>query len=702
MGKFAEKWGKLTVAIKNDVNLNRAGRGIRRGAKAFPRATGRYVLDRMPIVRWLPKYSPQWVVNDAVAGTTMGMMLIPQAIIFAALAGISPGDGLLASWLPPVIYTIMGTSKGKTHFQNIEFILRAADVSTGPTSTTALLTGAVISSLKDYQISPLLVLPGVTFSVGFLALLMGVFNFGWILDFMSLPIVIGFMLADGIITAQAQAPILLGLSNVRVDFLGQGQDILRNLNLAQPLSITIGVSTIIFLIILQLLGKRFGNRHIAIEMFTSCRYALAIIAFTGLSYALNQNKSTPLWAITNSIPEDLQIPKQLASLQLAAVVGLKSVPVFFAAAIEHLAVAKALGRQNGYEINPSTELTYLGVTNIANGFFGGMPVGGTLSRTAVNSGSNVKSPLSGLFTTATVLLGIFSLRNAFFYIPQPTIAAVTIVATVQVLPPMSSMAAHWKGSFIDFMSSLMITQLGLVASLNTGVGMAVFFVTVYTLIRTRWGGAEFVDQRGLDIKFGKEEVRRGIVVQAGICVVRFKDNVFFLNASRVRRVILKGLERFYERVPGWQKTRLWCEKKEGGKEDDTHPLSRTTSLRVLVLDFCSVSFVDTTTMSMLTDLKKYLKSFAYEGSDVEMRFVGLCKEVKERFERCGWKLIDGGAPGGGDGMEGDRFFEDLRSSIEFPLMGRGAGDVRGNTEWDFGFDEDSKNGTGARVRFIGF
>jgi sodium-independent sulfate anion transporter 11 len=112
MGKFVAKWAGIKQVINNDVNLIRAGRGIRRGAKAFPSAAGRYVVGRMPIIRWLPNYSPSWIINDIVAGVTMGMLLIPQAIAFAVIAGIPIQDGLLASWLPPVLYSIMGTSKG--------------------------------------------------------------------------------------------------------------------------------------------------------------------------------------------------------------------------------------------------------------------------------------------------------------------------------------------------------------------------------------------------------------------------------------------------------------------------------------------------------------------------------------------------------------------------------------------------------------
>jgi MFS superfamily sulfate permease-like transporter len=227
-----------------------------------------------------------------------------------------------------------------------------------------------------------------------------------------------------------------------------------------------------------------------------------------------------------------------------------------------------------------------------------------------------------------------------------------------------------------------------------GVGMAVFFITVYTLVRARFSKAEFVDHSTLNIRFATEETRRGIVVQGGMCIVRLKNDVFFLNAFRVKKSIIDGLAQSYTSQPQAVVERLWCQKKQSPISDDTYPINRTTILKVLILDFRAVSFIDTTTISMLTDLKSEIASFG-EGFDVEMRFVGLCPKVQERFERCGWKLVDGGAPGGGDGLEGDRVFEEVRCAIEFPVMGRGG-------ELNFGFDKEVGEKGKMGVRYIGF
>jgi len=112
MGKVADRWAGIKTGIKTDTNLTRARHGVVRGAKALPSTTGRYMIQKVPVVQWLPRYSPTWLINDFIAGITVGLLLIPQALAYAALAGIPLQVGLLASWLPSAIYFFQGTSKG--------------------------------------------------------------------------------------------------------------------------------------------------------------------------------------------------------------------------------------------------------------------------------------------------------------------------------------------------------------------------------------------------------------------------------------------------------------------------------------------------------------------------------------------------------------------------------------------------------------
>jgi sodium-independent sulfate anion transporter 11 len=117
MGVIGVKWTKIKASVRNDENFTSLRRGLVRGGRALPGATGRYIVDKVPVVRWLPNYAPKWLYNDAIAGITVGLLLIPQALAYAALAGIPLQQGLLASWLPSAIYFFMGTSKGEECLQ---------------------------------------------------------------------------------------------------------------------------------------------------------------------------------------------------------------------------------------------------------------------------------------------------------------------------------------------------------------------------------------------------------------------------------------------------------------------------------------------------------------------------------------------------------------------------------------------------------
>lgn len=112
MGKAAGKLQGIKEAFKNDENFSRGIKGIVRGAKALPSATGRYFIQKVPVVRWIPQYSPKWLLDDVIAGVTVALVIVPQALASAVIAGVPLEQGLFASWLPSAIYFFMGTSKG--------------------------------------------------------------------------------------------------------------------------------------------------------------------------------------------------------------------------------------------------------------------------------------------------------------------------------------------------------------------------------------------------------------------------------------------------------------------------------------------------------------------------------------------------------------------------------------------------------------
>lgn len=271
------------------------------------------------------------------------------------------------------------------------------DISTGPTSLTGLLTGATVTSFSAFKVPPALTVSTVAVSTGILGLIFGSLKLGFIMDFISVPVLTGFVMGQAVIIMTAQIAPLLGESGVGMEFATQMNMIIQNILTSQPLTIAIGFSGVAVLLLLRFLGKKWGQRYTPIRIIAEMRSAIVLIVYTTISFFVNKNLEEPVWAVTGTIPQGL-LPPMGPTLALLKGLIILSVPLFLSTALEHLALARSFGRINGYTIDPSQEMVYLGVANLVNGVMGGMAVGGNIQRSAINHASGVKSPLSGIFT----------------------------------------------------------------------------------------------------------------------------------------------------------------------------------------------------------------------------------------------------------------------------------------------------------------
>ena len=260
----------------------------------------------------------------------------------------------------------------------------------------------------------------ISFSVGIYCLILGILKLGFLLEFVSHPVLTGFISAAAITIILGQIPAILGETGVGTTVADEIHDIITKIPKTEPITLAVGLGGMFLLIIIQMIGQQWGKKSKVVWGLSIGRNALVIVLFTIMSFFLNRSLETPLFAVTGSIPSGLVAPKA-PDLALVMRVFPSSVAVFIAAALEHIGIAKSFGRKNKYSIDQSQELTFLGVANLLNSLFGGMAVGGAASRTAVNSESGVKSPLSGIFTSGAVLLSIFFLTGALFWIPKATL-----------------------------------------------------------------------------------------------------------------------------------------------------------------------------------------------------------------------------------------------------------------------------------------
>ncbi|KAF4632697.1 hypothetical protein G7Y89_g5429 [Cudoniella acicularis] len=610
---------KLLEKLRNDPNLTRAGVGIARGAKGFPAGTGRYLARKLPVVQWLPNYSPGWLVNDIIAGISVGLVALPQAITFSMQADVPIKDALLGSWLPPIIYTLMGTSR---------------DITPGLTATTTLFTGQVVKTIVTLApaVPPVFIITMVSFAVGIWSLILGLLNLGFIFDLLSQPVVDGFIMGVSQIVVLGQIPAILGLVGISPVFMDQMPQILKSLNLIKASSIGLAVTGIVLMVALQFIGKKWGSKNRALKTFCTARHIIVIGIFTLVSFLVNKNLGTePVWQITAQVDPVIPNPTIPNSILLQNLL-LPAVAITLFVALEHISLAKSLANLKGYSFDPSQELVSLGITNTINSLIGGAPVGGV--------------PLAASSPPLILLYSIFQLGSVLKWIPAPTLAAVILVSVVEAAPPMGLLGIYWKISFVDFLANILAFNTTLLVSGQVGIGMGFAISTFYTLFRLMSTRPTTLSSSDLENQHNPGHSSwwtKGDTVPDGTAVISIPRDLMYLNAKRIKKNILDSVYTDFYGIPpsdAEKRERNWnfCAEKYIARLRRLAGISRveTKRLRILILDLSAVSFVDATGMQALTAIKKEIR--VYGGINVEMRFVGMKEGVKKRFKRAGWGL----------------------------------------------------------------
>jgi solute carrier family 26 (sodium-independent sulfate anion transporter), member 11 len=480
-------------------------------------------------------------------------------------------------------------------------------------------------------------------------MILGVFNFGFIFDLLSLPMVLGLLVAIGNVVILSQIPAILGLTGISPVFIQMMPEIIKKLSQSKPTSIGLAATTIVLLVILQFVGKKWGHKSEIVRIVAIQRNLLIISIFTAVSFFTNKDLEQPLWQVVGPIKTELPTP-QVPLMVLAQGLFVPSLALAVTILLEHVAFAKAFGRKNEYSINASQEMVYLGFVNVVNSFFGGMPVGGgDLPRAAVNSASGVRSPLGGIFTSVTVLGGMYAGSGFLQYIPIPTIAGVILVATIDQMPPMAYMGKFWKISFTDFAAFLMTFNVGMLASNTIGIGLGLGIMVFYTIFRLMFSRPSALLSIDIENRYSSLTPpwwAKDDRIPPGTQVIILETDAIFVNAERIKRHVVDTALTYQFGIPITQVQNLqraWNNRRDkhierlrrlaGVSNTDTF----IPRLRVLVLDLSATSFVDASGMQTFEDIKNELRS--YGGPRVELRFVGLNKGVQKRFTRAGWKLV---------------------------------------------------------------
>jgi solute carrier family 26 (sodium-independent sulfate anion transporter), member 11 len=486
--------------------------------------------------------------------------------------------------------------------------------------------------------------------MGVFGMILGFLKLGFLLDFISYPVLTGFISAVAITIILNQMDSLLGEDGVRDGTAKAVHDIFKFLPEANGYTCAVGFCGIFFLVVLEQLGKRLGGKYKAIWFLSILRAFLCLVLFTGISYAVNKKYDDPddyIFEVTQVKADGIHaaVPKH----ELLSKTAARSIAAFVGSALEHVAIARGFAVKNNYQSDSSQELAYYGTANFFNSFFQAMGVGGAMSRTAVNSSCNVKSPLSGFITTAVVLISIFELMGVLYWIPKATLAAIVITAVWPLIGVPSTYWNFYKTSLADFIAAMIAFWVSLFYTTEVGIASAVGFNIVYVLLRQVF---KRVPSIGSDTpaKDMSAALDAGSAVPATVPsdarVFQFEESWFFPNAYRLKTKIIDTIETHhgpeYSSVHGAEAERNWSVEHEvrvkrlrkiaGVNADDLPPL------KVLVLDFTRCNFTDATSVKELKALLNEVRKYA--GKSVSIRFACMDEKTRERFDRGKIPIVD--------------------------------------------------------------
>ena len=398
-----------------------------------------------PIFDWLPKYNKSDFQGDLAAGLTVGVMLIPQGMAYSMLAGLPPIYGLYASIIPILLYAILGTSR---------------QLAVGPVAMASLLVASGLAPIVSAETDPstylnLAIL--LALLVGIFRLVLGLLRLGFLVSFLSQPVISGYTSAAALIIGLSQLKHLLGIKIPNSNYI---HEVLYNavLNIS-------AINMITFLIGLGGIGLMLWLKQINKKYKLSIPGPLAIVVIASL-LVIGFGLVTQGVAIVGEVPKGLPTPglpgfdwKTIEQLLPTAItIGLIGY-------MESIAVAKAIqAKHKTYKVSANQELIALGIANIGGAFFQGFPVNGGFSRSAVNDQAGAKTPMAGIISAVLILLTLLFLTPLFYYLPNAVLASVVMVAVFGMID-FKEVRHLWKTDRRDFWM-LIITFL---ATLSIGV-----------------------------------------------------------------------------------------------------------------------------------------------------------------------------------------------------------------------------------------
>jgi len=478
-----------------------------------------------PILDWGRRYNRQTLSSDLIAAVIVTIMLIPQSLAYALLAGLPPEVGLYASVLPLIAYAVFGTSSA---------------LAVGPVAVVSLMTAAAVGRVAtqgtiDYASAAIM----LALLSGVMLVLMGLLRLGFIANFLSHPVISGFITASGLIIATSQVGGLLGIKtegHALPQLIGSIIDHIGEINLD---TVAVGGVALALLLWIRLdlknWLKRFGVPKGLATVIV--RAGPVLVVFLTMAWSALMDLGSKGVALVGQVPQGLPM-LSLPDFDVAIIqqLALPALIISIVGFVESISVAQTLAAKRRERITPNQELIGLGASNIAAAIGGGYPVTGGFARSVVNFDAGAATPAAGAFTAIGIAGATLLLTPFLAILPKATLAA-TIVIAVLTLVDFSMLKRAWTYSKADF-AAVAITLVGtLLLGVETGISLGVGASILVFLYRSSQPHAAVV---GLvpGTEHYRNVKRHKVETVPGVLSIRIDESLYFANARYLEDLVI--------------------------------------------------------------------------------------------------------------------------------------------------------------------
>ena len=557
----------------------------------------------VPACGWIQSYRRADLRSDLSSALIVAVMLVPQGMAYALLAGLPPVYGLYASTVPAVVYAVFGTSR---------------HMPVGPPALMALLTFAAVSELAEPKsgeyVSLALLL---ALMAGGLQLALGFLGMGFVTNFIPRPVLIGFVYASAVVIALSQAQHLLGIPvSGTHSTVGAVLELGERIGEANLLTLALGAGSLAALVLLAKVAPRVPA-------------PLAVVAAAGLTVYLFDLEEKGV-DVVGEIPQGLpgfSVP--VVDPELVRALLPAAVTVAFVGFVESISVAKAIAVKEKYKINSNQELRALGLANISAAFFSGFAVAGSFSRTAVNYQSGARTQLSSVLSALMIVLTLLVFTPLFYYLPNAALAAVILIAVYGLLD-LGEARRVFRVRRADGYTLLLTFALTLLVGVEEGIIIGALFALLMFVRRT---ARPDVAELGY---VGEEDAYLGVRsypeanTHPEVLVLRFDASFYYANVPYLEEWLIKAV-------------------------------ADRPKLKWIVINCRGVNSVDVTAVEGLEDLIS-----GYRSRGIEILFVGVKRPIRDRLKRAGWDEKFGGIadhPTTRDALRATGLLEGSRSRV---------------------------------------